>query len=473
MENFWALLTPQAFIAPVTGGLLVLMALFHFFGPRGGILPPLRREPVTKADTVWALGLASAFYLVAGWRIGFPNQAVFDECYHGRTGMQYVIGQSPMEWSHPPLAKLLIALSLKATGARFDPTEGIFQPAGPFAPDTAAAWRFPSLIFGALTLLMVFALARSLTGNRRAAIGAVALLAVDGIFFVQSRIAMINIYTVFFLVSASLGIWKWRRSDRLSWLWLAGIGLGCALSTRWTALYALGLLGIFVIAVELPRLGKRKPAAAIASVAALIGAFIALPAAIYLLSYVPELVQQKHDLEWLRGMQTQMWNYHTGLKVSHNYASPWWAWPLMLRPTWYYTGGGPNQFTGIVAIGNITLWWAFVPTLAMATLVAVRDKRSEMGFVALLGLGLWLLWGVQPRTLVFTHYLLEALPFAAIALATFGAQIWQAGGAPRNLARAYLLLAVGWLVYFYPLLSAQSVSMPYYGNHLWLGLLWV
>ena len=57
------------------------------------------------------------------------------------------------------------------------------------------AWRFPGVIAGALTAaVLIYLLARILFKRRSIAILAGILVAVDGMFFVQSRIAMNDVY---------------------------------------------------------------------------------------------------------------------------------------------------------------------------------------------------------------------------------------------------------------------------------------
>jgi len=71
------------------------------------ILPPGPRR-----DRFIALGfllVAAAFRLP---RLGFPAEEVFDEVYHAKTALQYLQGENPTEWVHPPTAKLLIAIGV-------------------------------------------------------------------------------------------------------------------------------------------------------------------------------------------------------------------------------------------------------------------------------------------------------------------------------------------------------------------------
>ena len=78
------------------------------------------------------------------------------------------------------------------------------------------AWRMPGVIMGALTVAVLFLLARILFRRRSVAVlvGLFALL--DGMLFVQSRIAMNDVYTAFFILAAYLLFaWLWLEPERV------------------------------------------------------------------------------------------------------------------------------------------------------------------------------------------------------------------------------------------------------------------
>lgn len=536
-------LTPAHFILPLTVLVLVCWTLRGFFQLKEAQEKPgLTQEPMERLDYLLAATLAMSFFCVILVRLDFPAKAVFDECYHSRTGMQYLLGQNPMEWTHPPLAKLVIAGGLKLFGGSFNPVEGIYKPDMGFSHAAAFGWRFGSAVFGALSVLLMFFLARALTGNRLAALLATGMLALDGVFFVQSRMAMTNIYTVCFILLAALLAWTYKTKRNPLWLPVLGVALGLAIATRWTTLYAFGLIALWLLAHDLPRVANYPKVLALAGLGvAVLGAlflqlrrfytadtaypeqqrvilsgllwwliggvllyvlayaalrwserrsdwavqlalpgwyllsFIGIPVALYLLSYIPYM-RQNHDLFKVFTEQRVMWDYHAGMKETHPYSSPWWSWPLVLRPTWYEyskVGPGDNRIVGILCVGNVFVWWASIPALAFATWRAWKDKHGGLGFAALLGLGLWLAWALQPRSLIFLHYFFEALPFACIALGHFGARLWTSRDEDsRYIAAGYGGLILFWFGFFYPLLSGLPIPDPYVQMHIWLGKLW-
>jgi hypothetical protein len=483
----------------------------------------VRLHAWTLLDVLVPVAIATSFVALALWRLGTPAEQIFDEVYHARTAMEYIKGVSPYEWTHPPLAKLIAALGILGLGGGWE------LDAKTFTEHQAFSWRFTSVLFGGIALLATYTLARLMFGNRTIATAAMALLAMDGVFFVQSRTAMTNIYEVAFILIGSIGTFQFLKRDDGRWLMLTGFGLGCALATRWSSLYAWGLTGLLLLYhawrvrrlqwVETPSADLRglwrdlraaNPVGMARYVLLVVATMGLIPVVIYLATYIPYVLQGQGDWAYklfsagdaTRGWtkviawQKDMWGYHANLNATHPYSSPWWSWPMMLRPTWYYfhdwKGSPMNGLSGIWAIGNAAIWWASIPALIYVAYMGWRDRMVSLGATALLGIGLWAMWGVQPRPLLYMHYMFETIPFACIALAYIGYVFWH--GAPeeaqtdpseavqrqrggqrlrRGLVIAHAALIVGWFIFYYPLLSASPISWDYYNRHIWFGRSWI
>ncbi len=413
----------------------------------------LQTEPTTdpwdQRDWRWMIGIAGAFLAVGMYRLGLPAEQIFDEVYHARTAEEYLRGINPYEWTHPPLAKLIIAVGVALFGMN------------------GFGWRFMSLVFGALTLVVFYLLVRRMFERRRVAWLATLMLACDGVFFVQSRVAMTNIYVVFFLLLSCLFVWEFFKTRKETMLMLAATALGGALATRWTSLYAWGLLGLlvalYVIFWEQPR---RTPKEIGFLALRAVGYFVLFPFAVYLLSYIPYMAQG-HNLGEVFQMQKNMWGYHANLNASHSYSSPWWQWPLMIRPTWYYYHDWKNGLiSGIVAIGNPAIWWTSIPALLAMTVVAWRKKLWPGVFAVVMGLGMYLMWAIQPRPLVFMHYMFETIPFAVLSVAYFLDRLWHDEDW-EPVASTYVLLVAGLFAFFYPLVSGLPIPEAFYRMHIW------
>ncbi|MFZ5853707.1 MAG: phospholipid carrier-dependent glycosyltransferase [Chloroflexota bacterium] len=118
----------------------------------------------------------------------------------------------------------------------------------------AFAWRLPGVLAGTLTAVLIYLLARILFRRRAVAVLAGLFTLVDGMLFVQSRIAMNDVYVGLFIVAAYLlfaGLWLGRWRARWAfWVLMPAIGvlLGLALASKWVALYAIAGLGVLVLA---------------------------------------------------------------------------------------------------------------------------------------------------------------------------------------------------------------------------------
>ena len=496
MDQFWQQFTVSDVFPQVLKPFCVGLILFGVF--LLGLLPSTiaeRSNPVfcqslftlkpqnwEKKDILLAFAFTGIFYVIAIYRLQDPNKFIFDEIYHGRSGMQYLLGQNPMEWTHPPLTKLIISVSLRLWGATFNPMEGVWQEHSVYPAKDVIGWRFASCVFGSLSLFVLYCLARVLSKNRMVAVFSTLFLACDGMFFVQSRVAMTNIFTVFFILLGTLGAFLYSETDKKQWLFVMSAGLSGAVATRWSTLIGVALIGVFLLwHTVLPSVIRVLNAKQDASWLPIIGrvlwlalTLLVIPAGCYLLAYIPYM-QQGHDLHKVLEEQKAMWDYHSQLREGHPYSSPWWTWPLMLRPTWYSAGDAPSKemFKGILCIGNCFIWWAAIPVLAFSSYFAVKAKSPAFRLIALLGLGQWLVWAIQPRTLIFTHYLFEAIPFVCIGLAWFGTLLWNRGGAWRTGVIFYIGVIIAWWIFFYPLLSALPIPLSYYEKHLWMGRLWV
>jgi dolichyl-phosphate-mannose--protein O-mannosyl transferase len=396
-------------------------------------LPP----PGPRRDLALALlfTLAAAAFRLPG--LGRPAEEVFDEVYHAKTALQYLNGQPPIEWVHPPTAKLLIAVGVWLFG---------------YVP---WAWRLVPALAGTALAPVFFLLARRVLSTERAAVLATVLLLCDGVYLVQSRIAMTNIFAVLFQVSAALFIVRAALRPRLSApdMALVGVFLGLALSTRWTSLWAAGYLGLVLLAVRRLRIIKPR------ELSLTLLAFVVLPVGIYVLSYLPWM-RQGHELSELLPLQKAIWRYHADLRATHPYFSKWYTWPWLYRPTWYHFKQTGETIRGIVAIGNPALWWAAVPVTLWALVTGARERDARRLFSGLGFCFLYLPWGLAPRTLNYSHYLFEAIPYACLSLGTLLDRAWPGKWGPY--ARLYVGVVVALFLFFLPFLVALPVPARWY-----------
>ena len=133
----------------------------------------------------------------------YPSEEYFDEVYHAKTALEYLEGRPPTEWVHPPTAKLLIAVGVATFG--YEPW----------------AWRLAPALAGVLLAPVFLLLARRVVPTERGALLATVLLLLDGVYLVQSRVAMTNVFAVLFQLLSALLVLRAATERRLSPVWMS------------------------------------------------------------------------------------------------------------------------------------------------------------------------------------------------------------------------------------------------------------
>ncbi|HEY6203797.1 MAG TPA: phospholipid carrier-dependent glycosyltransferase [Candidatus Limnocylindria bacterium] len=330
----------------------------------------------------------------------------------------------------------------------------------------ALAWRLPGVALGAILAFFLVLLARRLFSSPLIPWLAGAAVLLDGSMFAQARIGMNDIYVATFIVAA----WYFivaahapRRSAAVD-LVIAGVLLGLGLASKWAAAYTLG--GVFVLAVgvtafayERGRPGTGGPLDLLAgrgrNAALLFASFAVIPLAIYLGSYVRWFGGPTAPYGWnLWELTQQMYWYHSSLTAPHCAGSPWWSWPLDLKPVYWYFGastGGTNGY--IYDAGNIVLFWAALPAAALVIALAIRTRSPSLGVLSLAMLAQYVAWIPISRVLFFYHFF-TVLPFYLLCLAAILAVIWERR---RRAVLIFMGVAAAAFVIFYPYVSGLPI----------------
>ncbi len=162
---------------------------------------------------------------------------------------------------------------------------------------------------------------------------------------------------------------------------------------------------------------------------------LAIPLAVYVASYVPWALIDGHQIVpgWPAGhdgqtlvqLTQQMYDYHNNLRSPHAASSPWWAWPLDLKPVWFYQGSfAGSTAASIYDAGNIVIWWLSIPALGFVAWQAFRRRSLALGLIAIGYACQWLAWSRIDRATFQYHYY-TSLPFVVLALGYFLAELWH------------------------------------------------
>ncbi len=397
-------------------------------------------------------------------------------------------------------------------GAHGNPADLGFTPFG---------WRWTASIFGTLVIPLMYLLAMRLWRNRPFAIAAATLTCFDGMFFIQSRIGMIDIFPIFFIVLAYylFHVHLESRTPRSSWITLlaTGVVIGLAIAAKWIALAALASM-LFILLVRLVRryanvsistlgglwnwgkseeLGAAAPGGLTipAYIALALVAFVGLPIAIYLASWLP--FYERGQFHWANGLgdliayQKSAFDYHAHLTATHPYGSPWYSWPFLYRPVAYYfenSGLGIDASTGrplvagMVNLGNPWIWWSSIPCVLLMPYFAIRERSYPAAFIALGFITQYLPWAPITRVL-FLYHMFGGLIFMVLALAYVlariaGGTVWLGLGGRMLRLRgspvlvAWLAIAVLFFIYFYPVWTGIPIGDNQYLGGFGTGRMW-
>lgn len=349
---------------------------------------------------------------------------------------------------HPSVGKWLISLGMRVFGAT--------NPVG---------WRISAAIAGIILVFLTARIAQHLF--RSPAITALAgfFMATDGIAIVLSRTGLLDVFLAMFAAAAFLAVLKDqeishpRLVEKLSqwkpdpdnpsrigphagarwWLLVAGILCGLAMSVKWSGLYALAVLGLFVAFRDW--MTRRRFGHPRAFYATLINdtsvAFLAMvpPAVItYVASWFGWFRHWNaygHKTHGFIGAFHDLWDYHvgmlkfhTGLTTPHTYQAHPAQWFVQARPTsfaWNKIADAScdksDCVNAVVALGNPLLWWFAAIAFFIVLFVTLRDRNWRTGFVVCGYLAMYFPWYLNANRTIFNFYTIAFVPFVCLSAA--------------------------------------------------------
>ncbi len=394
--------------------------------------------------------IALAFAALAFVRIGIPSEPYFDELHYLPAARAVLDLGFATNLEHPPLGKQLIALGIWLFG------------------DTPPGWRLPSIVFGTVALFAAMRAAWFSSQTRAASLLTGLFVGTNFLLFVHSRIAMLDIFMVSFLMVA---LWMFagavRENETGRWrLVLCGVALGCAMASKWNAIPIAILPGLAFFAARWKAERRRLilstrgwPVAGISLWEAAIW-LGALPLAVYALTFWPFLFWSvpQGNPTGLVDLHQNMLALQTQVPESHPYQSVWWQWIGNSRAIWYLYEEVDNAHRGVMLIGNpVTMWFGLL-AMAWCAWAGWRQKRKDMLALVLLYLASLALWVVAPKAVQFYfHYFLPGM-FVSGALALGVERLWQRG--ERLVPWALSLGALAFFLYWFPILTAAPLDDP-------------
>ena len=401
----------------------------------------------TALNTVVAvvLFLAAHFALLVG--VTTPEKFYFDEVHYvpaARQMLEPVMPAPMLNPMHPPLAKQLMALSIRGFG------------------DGPLGWRYPSVLFGSLAVVAVYLCGLALFAAPGPAIASAVLAFLNQMLFVQSRIAMLDIFALAFgLLAIAAFLQGYRKPRPQLWFALAGAGFGLSSACKWSGLFALAVCIVITAVIRLMQGWRAEFADGNAEdwyrpemwpdfrYYHFAACFVLLPALVYLATFVPLYGWSVADI---LAAQVRIFSDNTTTAIAgHTYMSAWPSWPFLLRPVWYlFDKIGDDRFAAVVLLGNPLVLWPALAALAVCLRDWIATRRADAFLILAFYFGPWLAWALLPRTLGFLYYYLPSATVASLALV----YALRRGNNPRWLLWAFLAVAAAGFAAMLPISAA-------------------
>jgi dolichyl-phosphate-mannose-protein mannosyltransferase len=288
-----------------------------------------------------------------------------------------------------------------------------------------------------------------------------------------------------------------------------GFAAGAAVGGKWSGLIpAAGLFGLLVVAGLWERNRRRReqrrnPFADTVKQESftLLLAMVVLPILVYIGSYSgridPKTYPEYHPgLGWhfslpqLAHVTGSMAHFHEHLYAydpkkpdhkTHPYQSEPWTWPYMGRPVSYYyepthEGTPREKRSEILGIGNPAIFWSSFLTVPWLLWFLWRRRDWIAGFILLAISSQYLFWFIPRLSLPKVQFFFYATPIApflvlaAVYVLRDASLITIQGSRSRPfmpLVWGYVVTAVALFAWFWPVLTAMSISQSWWQRIVW------
>ena len=387
------------------------------------------------------------------WRLDTPKGYIFDEIYYAKNAYSLISSGVELDQEggsefvvHPPLGKWLIGIGIKLFG------------------NNEFGWRSSSALFGSASVLLIYLIAKRLFKSEFLALSAALLMAVDGLSLVMSRVALLDIFLMFFILLTFYFLLKENY-------WLSGMAIGLGVSTKWSAAFLIPILLLLTLKLKelnISQILKRS------------GQFVFLPMAIYFTSWIGWFVSDKG---WARNSGSNpissLWNYHleilnfhTNLVEKHSYSANPWSWLVLGRPTSFYyqsgtSCGAEECAQEILAMGTPLLWWGAIIAVAITIGFYIRTRNRSAEIVLAGFAGTYLPWFIFQDRTMFYFYSISTLPFLILALVYCFDLLLKYGNYQRVIMLFIFVVAINF-IYFLPVYIGIEIPYSQWLNRMWL-----
>lgn len=374
--------------------------------------------------------------LLRFFRLGWPRFAYFDEQgYYLQAARDILAGKIDPNYQHPPLAKELIALSIRFFG------------------DNPFAWRGLQAILASMAVVTVYFIAKRLFGGRLIPTIAAFMVTFEFSWFVLSRLAIPEMFMIsFFTFSLFFWVKFYQKKSNFS-LILGALFFGLALSCKWSVLLFVPIMLIVLLfKLRLKTIAKIQVGiiAILLIVISYLAPFLFLPQ-----GSTPGEIVKFHR----KTVNFHVFNQKNRNLQKRDFTNSALFWPVDI----YQINWEPkNQdfISSILFLYNpAVIWGSLVAVFLCFKQLRKNFKLDQDLFLASSFLIFWLPWLFAPRN-SYPYYLAVGMSFGAILLASLIAKYqrkyqWE--------VRGYFLLIPALFLFYYPFLTKIPVKAWYLG----------
>ena len=408
----------------------------------------------TRLRQILPISIITIFSLIIRiWHLNLPKGYIFDEIYYAKNANSLIEHGVELNEQggadfivHPPLGKWLIGIGIKIFG------------------NNEFGWRIIPALVGTACVILIYLIAQRLFNSIFLSSTAALLMALDGLALVMSRVALLDIFLMFFILLCCYFILTNN-------LWLSGVAIGLAGASKWSGFFLIP----FIIALTINWKNLQ-----LSSLLRRLVQFILIPIGVYFITWIGWILNSNG---WGRqsggNLFTSLWkyhieilNFHRDLSEKHAYNANPWSWLVLGRPTsFYYESpsdcGAASCAQEILAIGTPVLWWAGVFAIAVTAGLFIVSKDRIAAFILAGIAGTYLPWFlIQGRTM-FYFYAISILPFLILALIyTFNWALKYKDY--RKYIGVFIIVVAINFIYFLPIFL--GIQMPYSD---WLDRMWL
>ena len=417
-----------------------------------------------NALVAFIIFLFAHFALLIG--VTTPETFYFDEVHYvpaARQMLEPVMPTPMLNPMHPPLAKQLMALSIRTFG------------------DGPLGWRYPGVLFGSLAMVAMYLCGLALFAQQGPAVASALLAFFNQMVFVQSRIAMLDIFALAFgLFGVAAFMRGFRKLRPHPWFAAAGLAFGLSIACKWSGLFALATCIVLVAVIRLLQRWGTQFAEGNACdwyrpglwpdfrYYHFAACFVVIPAMVYLASFIPLYGFSLPDL--VEAQRRIFADNTTTAIAGHTYMSAWPSWPFLVRPVWYlFDKIADDRIAAVVLLGNPLVLWTALPALIVCLRDWIVTRRADAFLILSFYFGPYLAWAVLPRSVGFLYYYLPSATLASLALV----YVLRRGNNPRWLLWAFVGTAFAGFAAMLPISAAfVGTSMATF-NRLMLFQNWI